>query len=287
MSRREVFVVTGMSGAGKSQALKSLEDMGCEAIDNLPLPLLETVATASGHIPNRLAVGVDVRSRDFSPDSLLEVMRRWRGSETVQAKLLFLDADDEGLQRRFTETRRKHPLAIDRTVMDGIHIERTLLAPVKAEADVVVNTSHFSIHDLKRYLRDHFGSDQQELLLFVTSFSYREGLPRDADLVIDARFLRNPHYDKQLRPLTGQDAMVASYVEQDDGFAPFFDGLTGLLKPLLPRYQQEGKSYLTIAIGCTGGKHRSVFVAEKLAGFLRALGYKVGLTHRDLKRQPR
>jgi UPF0042 nucleotide-binding protein len=183
------------------------------------------------------------------------------------------------------ETRRRHPLALDRPVIDGIHNERAILEPLKAAADVIIDTSDLSIHDTRRIVAGKFGLENKPALgVFVTSFSYRNGLPRDADLVFDVRFLRNPHWDPELRPSTGQDPRVAAYIEADPECEPFVERLTGFLAPLLPRYQAEGKSYLTIAIGCTGGKHRSVYIAERLAAWLRAQGTEVGLGHRVLER---
>lgn len=282
-SRRQVVVLTGMSGAGKTQALKSLEDLGFEAIDNIPLNMIPMVMSRVDEGPQKLALGVDVRSRNFSPETLLATLGEWRGQYGKALALVFMDCDDVTLQRRFTETRRKHPLAPGRPLMDGIELERSMLEPVRKEADDVINTTHFSIHDLKRYFRDHFGTKSDELLVFVTSFSFREGVPRDADMVLDARFLQNPHYVDELRPKTGKDKEVGEYIMRDAGFAPFFENISTLLTPLLPRYWEEGKSYFTIAIGCTGGRHRSVFLTEKLAGFLSGLGYKCGIRHRDLK----
>ena len=283
---QRIVVLTGMSGAGKSQALKNLEDMGYEAIDNIPLSLIGSVIGQPGEGASRLVIGVDVRSRDFSPETLFSAIAPWREKqvpENSQLTLVFLDCEDDIIQRRFTETRRKHPLAQDRPLEDGLAIERELLAPVRDQADAVVNTSRFSVHDLKRYMREHFGDETGELLLFVTSFSFREGIPRDADMVLDVRFLKNPHYDEALRPLSGKDEPVGAFIEQDAGFAEYFANLTRLITPLLPRYREEGKSYFTIAIGCTGGRHRSVYLTEKLAGFLTGLGYKLGIRHRDLK----
>lgn len=283
-SIRHIIVLTGMSGAGKSQALKSLEDMGYETIDNIPLNLLGMVAGQAGEGPARLVLGVDIRSRDFSSEALFSALENWRGGEGNKVTLAFLDCDDEALQRRFTETRHKHPLAMDRAVTDGIALERELLRPIKAQADTVIDTTAFTIHDLKRHIKGIFGSKEEEsLLVFVTSFSYRDGVPRDADMVLDARFLKNPHYDEALRDLNGRDEAIARFIEQDKGFPGFFSRLCELVAPLLPRYKEEGKSYFTIAIGCTGGKHRSVFLAEKLAGFLSNLKYKVNIRHRDLK----
>lgn len=281
--KRHVILLTGMSGAGKSMALKYLEDMGYEAIDNIPLNLLPMVAGQAEEGAERLVLGIDVRSRDFSPERMLAAVSNWREAEQCKVTLVFLDCDDIVLQRRFTETRRKHPLATDRPVEDGIRLERELLAPVREAADLVLNTTGYSVHDLKRCIHDRFAADDNELLVFVTSFSFREGVPRDADMVMDVRFLSNPHWEETLRPMDGRDAPVGEYIMRDKDFKPFFDNLCNLLKPLLPRYREEGKSYFTLGIGCTGGRHRSVFLAEKVAGFLSGLGYKVGIRHRDLK----
>ena len=279
--RADVVVVTGMSGAGKSMTLKWLEDLGYEAVDNLPLSLLG--ALLRGGEPDRpLAIGIDIRTRDFGAQSMLAELDRLRQEAPV--KLLFVESDDDVLSRRFTETRRRHPLAVDRPLLDGIAHERKLVAPLKARADLVIDTSSLPPAELRRVLAGYFRRDERApLLLFVTSFSYRKGLPREADLVFDVRFLDNPHYAPDLRPHTGQDADVAAFIAADPGFAPFFGGLTSLICPLLPRFAAEGKSYLTIAIGCTGGRHRSVYVAEKLAAWLREQGQRVDLRHRDLE----
>jgi len=276
--RRRLLVVTGMSGAGRSSALKALEDLGYEAVDNLPLSLLPDLLRAPTQRPP-LAVGVDVRTRDFGVGALLAAVDRVTGEHT----LVFLDCDDETLVRRFTETRRRHPLAGDRPVSDGIALERRRLAPLRDRADLVIDTTALSPGDLKRLLHGHFALDAAPgIAIFVTSFSYRNGLPRDADLVLDVRFLRNPHYVPDLRPHTGRDAEVGAFIDADPGFAPFFERLCAWLAPLLPRYEGEGKSYLTIAIGCTGGRHRSVYVAERLAAWLGRQGRRVGIGHRDL-----
>jgi len=185
--------------------------------------------------------------------------------------------------RRYTETRRRHPLAGDRPVLDGIHLERQRVWPLRDRADLVIDTTTLNPGDLKRLLQGHFALGAAPgITIFVTSFSYRHGLPRDADLVFDVRFLRNPHYVAALRPLTGRDAPVGAFIEADADFAPFFQRLCLLLAPLLPRYEREGKSYLTIAIGCTGGRHRSVYLAERLAAWLSEQGRPVGVNHRDL-----
>lgn len=280
-----VVLITGMSGAGMSVALKALEDLGYEAVDNLRLSLVPALLQQADPRKRPLALVIDSRTRDFSAQAFLEELEQIAAQPGLNVRMVFLECSDEVLQRRFTETRRRHPLATDRPVPDGIQRERSLLFALKLRADVTIDTSQLSIHDLRRILSGHFHHDAQAALqVFVTSFSFRLGLPREADLVFDVRFLTNPHYDPALRPLTGLDPAVAARVESDPDFAGFFAGLTGLLRPLLPRYNQEGKSYLTIAIGCTGGKHRSVFLAERLTEWLRALGLKVGISHRELER---
>jgi UPF0042 nucleotide-binding protein len=191
------------------------------------------------------------------------------------------------LVRRFTETRRRHPLAQDRPVLDGIQAERRLMQPLRGRADLLFDTSLLAPAEFRRLLAGHLslaGASGLGMMTFVTSFSFRQGLPREADLVLDVRFLQNPHYDPLLKPLSGRDPEVARYVERDPGFAGFFAGLTAWLGPLLPRYEAEGKTYLTLAVGCTGGRHRSVFVAERLAQWLAGLGRPVVLAHRDLER---
>ncbi|KAA1053554.1 RNase adapter RapZ [Azospirillum argentinense] len=282
----QLVLVTGMSGAGMSIALKALEDLGYEAVDNLRLSLVPALLEQADPRKRPLALVIDSRTRDFSAHAMLEEVEALKAHAELEVRLVFLDCGDETLQRRFTETRRRHPLAIDRPVPDGIQLERAMLLPLKQRADVTIDTTQLSIHDLRRILAGNFQiGTQAALQVFVTSFSFRMGLPREADLVFDVRFLTNPHYDPELRPLTGLDPRVAARVEGDPDFAEFFRHLTELLQPLLPRYNQEGKSYLTIAVGCTGGKHRSVFVAERLAAWLGGLGLKVGISHRELERQ--
>jgi len=284
-SRRRIVLLTGMSGAGLSTALKAFEDLGYEAVDNLRLGLIATLVEDKAVTSAALAVAVDTRNANFTVDELLRVTHQLTKNQELDVKLVFLECSDEALQQRFTETRRRHPLAIDRPVTDGIRREREMLWKLRDEADHVIDTSLMSIHDLRRLIVGHYRIDSAAgLTLFITSFSYRHGVPREADLVFDARFLANPHWDVKLRALTGKDANVAKYVKQDPDFAAFMEHMTKLLLPLLPRYQQEGKSYLTIAIGCTGGRHRSVLVTEQLAMELAGHGYIVGIGHRDLDR---
>lgn len=282
-----IILVTGLSGAGKSSALKAFEDLGFEAIDNVPLSLLHTlVGAGSGGARGPvkpLAVGVDIRTRDFGVQAFAQELAQLKADTGGRATVLFMDCDDDELRRRYAETRHRHPLAGDRPVSDGIAHERRLVAPLRDLADVVLDTTSFGPGEMKSLLAGHFGFDADTgLAIFVLSFGFKNGLPREADLVFDVRFLDNPHYDPKLKPLTGRDPAVAEHVLADEGFQPFFDGLTGLLAPLLPRYAREGKSYLTVALGCTGGRHRSVVVAEKLASWLEQRGERVHLRHRDL-----
>jgi UPF0042 nucleotide-binding protein len=279
----KVVVVTGLSGAGKSHALKSLEDLGYEAVDNIPLSLLAALIRP-GATSRPLAIGIDIRTRDFAVTAMLTEMDRLVQESRIDLTLLFVVADDDVLCRRFTETRRRHPLAPDRPLLDGIRHERLLVSPLEERADLVIDTSALPPAELKRLLAGHFELNRKpSLLVFVTSFSYRQGLPREADLVFDARFLDNPFYVASLRSLTGRDGPVVDHVEGDPGFPQFFAALTTLLEPLLPRFAAEGKSYLTIAIGCTGGRHRSVVIAEKLASWLRERDQQVDLRHRELE----
>jgi RNase adapter protein RapZ len=277
-----VLLVTGMSGAGRSTALKILEDMGYESFDNLPASLIPALVESTAADRPSIAVGADTRTRGFAAATMLDNLANAVGRHGRELRVLFVDCDDERLERRYTETRRPHPLAGDRPIMDGIRRERQVVFPLRDHADLVIDTSALTTTDLKRLLTGHFALDAKGLRVFVTSFAYRHGVPRDADLVFDVRFLENPHYVDELRRLTGCDRAVAAHIERDADFARFFDSLWRLVRPLLPRYETSGKTYLTIAIGCTGGRHRSVYVAERLAARLREAGWRSELAHRDL-----
>jgi RNase adapter protein RapZ len=257
----EVVVVTGMSGAGRTTCLKFLEDFGFEAVDNLPVNLMARVLRGDDPGPDRLAIGVDSRTRGLDPAKLLDTLAEWGPLHGRAPCLLFLECDDEVLRRRFTETRRRHP-----------------------PADLIIDTSELSLPDLRRILAGRFVSEGAPLTISIVSFAYRNGLPREADLVFDVRFLRNPHYVDELRPRTGLDAAVQEHVRGDPDFASFVAHLQALVLPLLSRYQTEGKSYLTIAFGCTGGKHRSVFLAELMGDWLRRGGWDATTIHRELAR---
>lgn len=271
-----MIIVTGLSGAGRSTALNVLEDLGYEVFDNIPPALIADIKKHCDDKP--LAIGIDTRTRGFSVEALLAVRDQYT------ARLLFLDAESTVLQRRYTETRRAHPMAKDRPVKDGIKAEKILLTPLKSEADEIIDTSVLSIHDLKHILTGQFSLDNDAgLTVTVMSFSYKKGLPREADFVFDVRFLHNPHWQEHLRPLTGQDKDVQAYIQTD----PNFETLTRQIKPLLKTVIQgniaEGKRYLTIAFGCSGGKHRSVFLTETLSDWLEnCFEIQVLKQHREL-----
>ncbi|NJO38713.1 MAG: RNase adapter RapZ [Rhizobiales bacterium] len=282
MALDRIVVVTGMAGAGRTTALRALEDLGYEAVDNLPVSLLGSLLRPLDHRERRLAIGIDSRSRHFDPGALLKRLERAGEMGNADIRVLFLDCDDDVLARRFTETRRRHPLAPDRAVADGIAQERGLIAPLRESADLVIDTSHLAPGELRQLTSAHFavGSDDR-LVISVLSFSYRKGLPREADLVFDVRFLSNPHYDVRLRPMTGIDQPVQNYIDADPKFRKLLRDLEEFLVPLLPAYQLEGKSYLTIAFGCTGGRHRSIATAELFAERLRLAGWPAHVRHRD------
>jgi UPF0042 nucleotide-binding protein len=285
--RRRLLVVTGMSGAGKTSALKALEDMGYDCVDHLPLLLLArlvgTNVDDAGDALRSLAVGSGVRTRDFTADACLGVVQSLKADPAIVTSLVYLSCDDEELHRRYSVTRHRHPLARERPLLSAIADERRMLAPLAVAADVAIDTSRLSPGDLKTILEGHFRLDgKPSLQLRVVSFSFRAGLPREADLVFDVRFLSNPYYDPELRSLTGRDEAVKRHIVDDPSFRPFLDALTRLLEPLIPRYAEEGKSYLTIAVGCTGGRHRSVFVAEQLFSWLHKGGHTAYVHHRDL-----
>jgi UPF0042 nucleotide-binding protein len=285
---RPLVLVTGLSGSGKASILRTLEDLGYETVDNPPLTILEELV-ADGSTP--VAIGVDARSRGFDAEEVVQAVERLRARGDVSPTLVFATAEDAVLLRRYSETRRRHPLApggkLGSRVSEGIALEAAMLAPLREAADLVVDTSDLPLPDLRRLVENRFRpANAAGLAVTILSFGYPKGLPREADLVLDMRFLRNPHYDPALRPMTGRDAPVAAFVEGDPDFAPFWARMTGLLDMLLPRYAAEGKKYLTIAIGCTGGKHRSVLVAERLAAHLADGGWRTEVVHRELAPPP-
>jgi len=290
--RLRVVLVSGLSGGGKASVLRALEDIGYEAVDNPPLHMLEDMVSRS---ERRLAICVDTRTRGFDAGLVLETRDRLRSNPGLRVELVYTWADEATLLRRYSETRRRHPLAPQGRVIDGISREAALTAPLREAANLVIDTSALPLGSLRLLIERHFaaasGPAARRMVVSLVSFGYPGGLPPDADLVFDARFLRNPHYDPILRPRTGLDAEVGAYIEADPDFGPFFVRISELIDMLLPRFVQEGKKYATITIGCTGGRHRSVHLVEKLAGHLAAAAsgsdaeWRVHVTHRELARE--
>ncbi|MHB0912836.1 MAG: RNase adapter RapZ [Armatimonadota bacterium] len=282
----QLVIVTGMSGAGKTLAIRAFEDMGYFCVDNLPpqlLPKLRDLYKASGEQSGDIAAVVDVRAKDLFPEIIKTFPELSNGYE--RARVLFLDASDEVLVQRFKETRRRHPL-FDKChgILESISTERKMLEDLKEFADKIIDTSELDPTRLKSEIVQYFGADSSQagMIITVTSFGFKYGLPLDADLVIDVRFLINPHYIPDLRPFDGRDQPVEEYVMKEELTREFIQKLQDFIAFSLPEYQKEGKAYLNIAIGCTGGKHRSVVVADKLASFLRGLGYRTITGHRDV-----
>jgi UPF0042 nucleotide-binding protein len=280
-----LLLVTGMSGAGKSVALDALEDMGWDIVDNLPLAMLQDYVdrVQDGGRKAPMAVGMDVRSRGFDPNELPDAVRAIRG---VLPEILYLDCSGSELVRRYDETRRRHPLALDRPAEDGIARERNQTAPLRRAADSILDTTDFSPAALRAELGKRYGSDSDQPVLTVASFGFARGIMRTADLVFDLRFVSNPHWVDELRPLTGADRPVRDYCRADPAWAGSMDQVESLLRDWIPRYWAAGKSYLTIAFGCTGGRHRSVCAAVEMAERLRAAGFSPNIRHRDLASPP-
>lgn len=283
--KRKVLLVTGLSGAGLSTALKTLEDMGYKAIDNIPLGLVDALLKQKEGQGKPVALGIDSRTWDFTPALFLKKLAQLKKDKHLKAELVFINCQDNILQQRYTETRRVHPLAVDRPVADGVILERQMLNPLRKAADHVIDTSDIKAHELRRLMAGYFQlAGDPGLLVSVISFGFRNGVPREADLVFDVRFLDNPHWDAKLRPMSGLDAPVAAKLGKDPAYRGFIRQLQALLTPLLPRYDHEGKNYLTIALGCTGGRHRSVFVAQEIYRWLAKKGYNATVRHRDLEK---
>ncbi len=283
--KRRFVLVTGPSGAGRSSALNVLEDAGFEAIDNLPLRLLPALLDQTGQARS-IALGIDARTRDFSTNGVIDLLAQLGGRSDLSVELLYLDCAPDVLLRRFSETRRRHPLADGGPPVSGIEREQDVLRPLRARADVLIDTSALNIHELRAEVERWFAPQGQRLLsVSVQSFSYKRGLPRSVDMVYDCRFLRNPHWDASLRDANGTDPRVAEYVAKDPRYVPFADQVLELSKLLLPAFREEGKSNVSIAFGCTGGQHRSVTLAQAHALRLAQLGWQVSIRHRELDRQ--
>ncbi len=288
-----ILLITGMSGAGKSTALKTLEDLGWETVDNLPLTLLDRLlATPDGQPGDSdvrpLAIGIDSRTRAFDADAVVKRLKQLRAASGIDISILFLDCAGAELERRFSETRRRHPLALDRPAADGIARERELLSPLRRAAAHVIDTTDSTTNDLRLGIRERFAEENAsgQPTLTVMSFGFARGVPRNADLVFDMRFLDNPHWHDHLRPMTGLNPDVAAFIARDPAYGEALERIGGLVEFLLPRYATEGKAYVTVAIGCTGGRHRSVHIAEQLGTRLREAGFSPTVVHRDMGGRP-
>ncbi|MDE1914651.1 MAG: RNase adapter RapZ [Sphingomonadales bacterium] len=283
--RQRIMLVTGVLGAGKTTALRVLEDLGWEAIDNFPIRLLEGLIDNPdlGTHGAPLAVGFDSRTRGFNPHAIIQLIKRLGERTDLELTTLYLDCDGEELIRRYNETRRRHPLASSMPAAAGIAAERELMEPLRRWADLVINTTKFATNQLQQAIREQFApSAGADLTITVSSFGFSRGMPPVADFVFDMRFLDNPHWDKTLRPMTGQDAPIAQFIRRDPAFDEAFQRIRDLLLMLIPRFQAQGKAYVHIAFGCTGGKHRSVFMAEQIGAALRASGFSPTMLHRNL-----
>lgn len=278
----ELVIITGMSGSGKASVLKAFEDLGYYCVDNLPVGLIPQFAGLAGQSSEieRTALVVDVRegTQLGSLPAILKSVKR-----ILPTKMIFLEADDAVLLRRYSETRRPHPLGTDTPVKSSLAAERKHLRSIRAIADMVIDTSKFNVHELRSYITQRFEKQEpgKNLMVSCVSFGFRHGVPEDADLVFDVRFLPNPHFVPEFRPLTGRDPRVARYIRSFPQSREFIKRISDLLVYLLPHYIHEGKSYLTISFGCTGGQHRSVMIAEEVGGRLRSAGYRVKVVHRD------
>ncbi|MGF1550044.1 MAG: RNase adapter RapZ [Sphingomonadaceae bacterium] len=285
-----LLLVTGLSGAGKTTVLKTLEDAGWEVVDNLPISLFDqllSIPTGAGRPRRPVAIGIDSRTRNFDAARLVDQIKKYGGSDRLSVETLFIDCAGAELQRRYSETRRRHPLAPDRPATDGIARERELMAPLRRWADQIIDTTETEAAQLRQQIREHFGLERSGPTLTLVSFGFSRGIPRNADTIFDMRFLKNPHWVDELRPLTGLEPAVGEHIASDPGYAEALRRIEELILFLLPRYRDEGKAYISIAFGCTGGRHRSVHIAEKVAARLRAEGYSPSVQHRDLASRPR
>jgi len=289
---KTVLLATGMSGAGKSTALKTLEDLGWEPVDNFPFHLVEGLlntppSSSRGDNDPPLALGFDSRTRGFEPDRLIKRIKQLQQNDGYRISLLYLDCAGDELERRYAETRRRHPLALDRPAKEGIALERSLLAPLRRWADHLIDTSDLSANDLQRQIREHFALEDTAITtVSISSFGFSRGIPNNLDLLFDVRFLNNPFWDPELKLMTGLDRDVAEYIAKDPAYAEAMAKFEDMLTFLLPKYSAAGKAYVNIGIGCTGGRHRSVHIAEQLSKNLRGGGFSPNVSHRDLASRP-
>jgi UPF0042 nucleotide-binding protein len=282
----QIVIVSGLSGAGKSHVLHCFEDVGFFCVDNLPPPLIPTfvhLCTQGDGRSQRIGLGIDIRGREFLAQSFATIERL--KSQGYRVEILFLEARDEVLVRRFSETRRPHPLARDRPIVEGIAQEREELQELRNRADLIIDTSGYTVHELKAFISQQYLDRAQGMAVTLISFGYKYGPPYQADLLFDVRFLKNPNFVEPLRPLSGEDPRVASYVLGQPETEEFVGRLEGLIDFLLPLYEAEGRTYLTIGVGCTGGRHRSVVVIERLRAYFEKRGVQPTVRHRDLDRQ--
>ena len=284
-AQRRIVLVTGPSGAGRSTAIHVLEDLGFEAIDNLPMGLLTRLL--DGPESDRpMALGIDARNRDFSTIGFIELVAKLSRMEQVDLTTLYLDCSDDVLLRRFSETRRRHPVARDSSPESGVRQEKELLAPICEIADTLIDSTALNVHQLRDEVERWFAPQGgRHLAVSIESFSYKRGLPRGLDMVFDCRFLANPYWRPELRAADGRNPDVASYVQSDMNYGPFFDRVVDLLRLLLPAFRAEGKAHLSVAFGCTGGQHRSVAMAEAVAKALAEEGQQVAIRHREMERR--
>ncbi|CUH43219.1 glmZ(sRNA)-inactivating NTPase [Ruegeria atlantica] len=283
--QRRIVLITGPSGAGRTTAIRVLEDLGFEAIDNLPMGLLMRLLDGPEN-DRSMALGIDTRNRDFSTIGFIDLVMRLRRTEQVELTVLYLDCRNEVLLQRFSETRRRHPVAADAGPEAGVLQEKELLAPIREIADILIDTSQINVHQLRKEVEHWFAPEGgRHLAVSIESFSYKRGLPHGLDMVFDCRFLANPYWRPELRAEDGRNPDVARYVQSDVNYAPFFDRVVDLLKLLLPAYRAEGKAHLSVAFGCTGGQHRSVATAEAVAKALAQGGQQVAVRHREMERR--